>query len=347
MQTTQSRLNSPSPMQILEMANDFWISKTLFTGLELGIFETLASGPISCEGVAIHLDLPVESLQRLLTALASLGLVERIGEGWGNTLLTQTWLVRSSPKYLGGLFGHFSSDLYPLWRYLPEAVRENSARWQEAFGPQASHNPFETMYADPIRLKKFLQTMDALVQLYVPDLLQNYDFSPFHHWMDVGGALGTLPISVLQHYPQLTAVMVDLPPVKPLAEENVAKLAMAERIQVVAADFFKDDLPAGADLITLSLILHDWDDPECRIILKRCFEALEPGGSLLILEKALNDERTGPLFPALMNLNMLVATGGRERTMGEYAALLTDVGFIDPGIKVLNDTRDVVYARKT
>ncbi len=153
--------------------------------------------------------------------------------------------LRSSPKYLGGLFGHYSHDLYPLWRYLPEAVRENSTRWQEAFGPQASHNPFETMYADPIGLKKFLQTMDALVQLYVPDLLQNYDFSPFHHWMDVG----------------------------------------------------------GADLITLSFILHDWDDPECRVILKRCFEALEPGGSLLILEKAFNDERTGPLFPALMNLN--------------------------------------------
>ena len=346
MQTTRAIIRGPSPAQIREMATGFWISKTLFTGLELGIFETLASGPMSCEGLATRLNLPVDSLGRLLTGLAALELVERVGEGWSNTLSTQTWLVSSSPEFIGGLFGHFNHDLSLLWRHLPAAVRENSTRWQEAFGPEASHNLFETMYGDPIKLKKFLQAMDARVQGYVTELLQAYDFSPFHRLMDVGGARGTLPITVLQGYPQLTATIVDLPPVKPLAEANVAKHGMTDRIQVAGLDFFKDVLPAGADLITLSSILHDWGDSECVIILNRCFEALEPGGSLLILEKVPNDERTGPLFPALMNLNMLVATAGRERNKSEYAALLTAAGFVDPGVKILTDTRDVLYARK-
>ena len=185
-----------------------------------------------------------------------------------------------------------------------------------------------------------------MVRGYVTELLQKYDFSPFHHLMDVGGALGTLPIRVLQRYPQLTATIVDLPTVKPLAEANVAKHGMADNIQVAASDFFKDALPAGADLITLSYILHDRGDTECVAILKQCFEALEPGGSIVILEKVLNDERTGPLFPALMNLDMLVATAGRERTVAEYASLLVAVGFVEPGIKILTDTRDVVYASK-
>lgn len=186
MQTTRAILRGPSPVQIQEkMATAFWISKALFTGLELDIFETLVSGPMSCEELATRLNLPVDSLQRLLTGLAALELVERVGEGWSNTLSTQTWLVRSSPEFLGGLFGHFSHDLYPLWRYLPAAVCENGTRWQEAFGPEASHNPFETMYTDPIKLKKFLETMDALVQGYVTELLQAYDFSSFHRLMDV------------------------------------------------------------------------------------------------------------------------------------------------------------------
>lgn len=119
--------------------------KTLFTGLELGIFEALASGPLTCETLADRLHLPGDSLQRLLTGLAALSLLERVGDGWGNTRSTQTLLVKSSPEFVGGLFGHFSNDLYPLWRYLPDAIRDNSARWQQAFGPEASQNAFETM----------------------------------------------------------------------------------------------------------------------------------------------------------------------------------------------------------
>ena len=336
----------PSAEQILEMASAFWISKTLFTGLELGIFEALASGPLTCETLADHLHLPGDSLQRLLTGLAALSLLERAGDGWGNTRSTQTLLVKSSPEFVGGLFGHFSNDLYPLWRYLPDAIRENSARWQQAFGPEASQNAFETMYANPVRLKEFLETMNALVRNSVAELAQVYDFSPFHHLMDVGGALGTLSMAVLRRYPHMTATIFDLPVVKPLAEEHLTQHTMSDRIQVVAGNFFKDNLPRGADVITLGYILDDWSDTECLVILQRCFKALEPGGTILILEKVLNDDRTGPLFTALMNLNMLVVLPGRERTMSEYATLLTTTGFVEPGVTLLAGIRDVVYARK-
>jgi acetylserotonin N-methyltransferase len=332
------------PDQILQMAIGFWISKTLFTGLELGVFEALV-GPLTSEELADQLNLPVASLQSLLTALAALGLLEHKAKNWGNSLLTETYLVKHSPKYLGGPYEYFN-QVYELWRYLPSAVREGTTRWLEAFGSQAGHNAFEAWYTDPLKLKQYLETMTASVRSYIHELIEYFDFSPFRHLLDVGGALGDLPIAILQRYPRLHATVFELPQVKPLAVENIQKHGMSARIDVVTGDFFEEDLPDGADLITLSYILHDWTDEQCLRILQRCFSALHSGGQILILEKALNEERTGPLYPALMNLNMLVATGGHERPMSEYSNMLIAAGFAHPRLTQLNDTRDMISAKK-
>ena len=112
-------------------------------------------------------------------------------------------------------------------------------------------------------------------------------------------------------------------------------------------DMFNDPLPTGADIITLSWILHDWDDERCLLLLQKCFAALPSGGTIMVLEKLLNDELNGPLWPALMSLNMLVATvGGRERTVREYCQLLTSAGFVEPQAYPLPGMRDYLLARK-
>src|SRR5262249_44847558 len=112
-------------------------------------------------------------------------------------------------------------------------------------------------------------------------------------------------------------------------------------------DMFSDPLPEGADIISMGWILHDWDDEHCLELLKKCFNALPAGGSILVLEKFLNDDKTGPLLATLMSLNMLVASlGGRERTAQEYGDLMVEAGFVEPKATVLSGMRDYIVARK-
>jgi hypothetical protein len=337
----------PGPEEILHMATGYWVSKTLFTSLDLGVFEALSEAPRTSRRLAEQLDLPYDGTERLVTALAALGLVRRDGELLANAPSTEAFLVKRSPTFLAGMFDHFNHDLYPLWRYLPDAIREGSSRWQQAFGPQAANNPFETIYRDPVGLRGFLQAMDALLMPNALAVREQIDFSRHHHLLDVGGAWGTLPLLLLERYPQLRATIFDLPPVAPLAREHIAQAGAADRIDVRGGDMFAEPLPTHADLIVLGWILHDWDDATAETLLRRCFEALPSGGEVLLLEMVLDDDRRGPLLPALMSLNMLVATvSGRERTRGEFFALLERAGFVEPRLERLHAPRDAILARK-
>ena len=129
----------------MQMATGYWVSKTLYAGLELGVFELLSQAPRSSARLAEKLDLPYDGLERLVTALAALGLIERKDGMLANTPSAEAFLVKSSPTYVAGMFEHFSHDLYHLWRYLPDAIRDGTSRWQQAFGPDAINNPFETI----------------------------------------------------------------------------------------------------------------------------------------------------------------------------------------------------------
>src|SRR5207253_3859094 len=116
--------------------------------LKLGIFEQLSRAPRSATRLAETLDLPYDGLDRLITALAALELIRRDNDVLANTPATEEFLVKRSPHFIAGMFDHFSHDLYPLWRYLPDAIREGTSRWKQAFGPDAIENPFETIYRD-------------------------------------------------------------------------------------------------------------------------------------------------------------------------------------------------------
>ena len=335
------------PEQILQMATGYWVSKTLYTGLELGVFEVLNEQPRSPRELAEALDLPYDSTTRLLTALAALGLVEPQNERFSNTQATAAFLVKTSPDYMAGMFDHFNHDLYPLWRHLSDAVRQGTSRWQQAFGPDANPNPFETIYRDPAALRGFMRAMDSLVMPVALELRDRMDFSPHRCLLDIGGAWGTLPLVLQERYPELRAIIFDLPPVGPVAEEHIAASGASGRIAVRTGDMFADPLPREADLITLGWILHDWDDQRSEHLLRRCCEALPSGGHILLLEMVLDEDRTGPLFPALMNLNMLVATvGGRERTASEFRVLLEKAGFTDVRVQRMHGPRDSITARK-
>jgi 3-hydroxy-5-methyl-1-naphthoate 3-O-methyltransferase len=157
------------------------------------------------------------------------------------------------------------------------------------------------------------------------------DFSGFRKLLDVGGGSGAFDIELCLRYPNLSATVYDLPFVTEIAQLKIAEAGLSKRITTRSGDFFADpSYPSGHDVILLSMIMHDWNEKEDREILRKCHEALVPGGAVVISELLVNDEKTGPAPAALMSLNMLIETvGGRNYTAAELRSWLQDVGYRD------------------
>ena len=168
-----------------------------------------------------------------------------------------------------------------------------------------------------------------------------FDLSRFRCLVDLGGATGHLALAACERYPGLRGVVFDLP--------RVAEFTRRIRLQpcpveFVAGDFFEDPLPE-ADLFAVGRILHDWGEEKIRRLLRKIHERLPEGGALLIAERLLAEDKSGPVAAHMQSLNMLVVTEGKERTLGEYRALLEDAGFREVEGRVTGAPLDAVLAR--
>jgi acetylserotonin O-methyltransferase len=219
----------------------------------------------------------------------------------------------------------YSNDvLWKLWANLEDAVREGTHRWRQTFGwdgPLFTH-----FFRTEDSKREFLMGMHGFGVLSSPRVVSAFDLSRFHRLVDLGGATGHLAVAACQRYSNLRAVVFDLPDAVSLAREIVGASPVADRIEIVAGDFFADPLPDG-DLFTLGRILHDWTEEKALRLLARVHQRLGSGGAVLIAEKLLLDDKSGPLGAQLQSLNMLTCTEGKERTLAEYESLLRRVGF--------------------
>lgn len=305
----------------------FMDAQVLLTAEKIGVFDALDDGPRTAAEIAGVVGLPEEPADRLLTALCALGFLERQPDGrFANGPEAAEKLVRGKPAYVGAMFRHIQEDLYPVWRYLPEALIDGNAQWSRAFGLQPA--PTEQMYSDQGRLLAFLEGMHAITyQAGTEFSAQAPELNGVGHLVDVGGAGGAFLISLAQNFPSLHGTVFDLPAVEPVAKEYFRRYELADRLSFHGGDFWADPLPAGADCYSLGFILHDWDMEGGSHILAKIAEAARPGSLLIIGEYLLNDDRTGPLHVARMDLNMLIAARGKERTAREYAAWIGALGF--------------------
>ena len=311
--------------QIQQWLTGFAATQILLCSDELGVFEALRAGPQEIDGLAAALHLPAESLERLLTAAAAMGMLQRNGTTFSLTPLARTHLLRGG-QYAGGMFHHIKHHLYPLWHHLDDAIREQKPQWTKL--PGMKDDPFSSMYQDPEALRGFMEAMYGMTCAATQELLESgFSFDRYRHVMDVGGAAGGFLIPVLQRHPHLRGTIFDLAAVQPIAEENFQKARLDGRLRFTAGDFFRDPLPQDADLIALGHILHDWNRADGTALLKKVYETLPSGGAVLVHEFFLDDTRDGPFFPAFLSLNMLVATHGKELTAREYEEWLQEVGF--------------------
>lgn len=314
----------PDPAPILDLMEAFRRSKTMFAAVALGVFDALDGGPMPLAALAKQLSANADALERLLDACVNLGLLSRDEHDYSNTPVAVTYLCKSSPRRLTGYINFSNGPMWKLWTHLEDAVREGKHRWTQVYGwdgPIFSH-----FFKDEDAKREFLMGMHGYGLISSPHIVSAFDLSPFKKIVDLGGATGHLVVAACERYPQLRGVVFDLPEAVPLARELISQTKVAGRIEILAGDFFAGPLPPG-DLYALGRILHDWTEAKIVSLLTRIHAALPSGGGLLIAEKLLDDDKTGPRWAQMQSLNMLACTEGKERTLSEYESLLKQVGF--------------------
>jgi acetylserotonin N-methyltransferase len=309
------------PRIVLDLIEAFRRSKTMFAALEMGVFEGKREG---------------KEIGRLLEACGALGLLEKRGEEWVNTAVSEEYLRKDSPRTLSGYIEYSNMALYPMWGHLEDAVREGSHRWQQTFGFEGGI--FSSFFKSDESRDRFLMGMHGFGQLSSPAVAHAFDLSGFKKLVDLGGASGHLAMAAVEAHPGLEAAVFDLPP----AIEFAGRFVSGTNVELIAGDFFSDPLPP-ADLYALGRILHDWSIDKIERLLRRVYDALPPGGGLLVAEKLL-----GPTHVSahMQSLSMLVCTEGRERSLEEYRELLEAAGFRDVRGVVTGAPLDAVLARK-
>jgi acetylserotonin N-methyltransferase len=337
---SSSQPAAPSPAPVIQLIEAFRRSQAMFTATELGIFDLLHGGPRPLAQLAEQTQTNPEALARLLALCINLGLLSKQESTYANTDLSQQYLAAQSPASVAGYVIYSRRALWHLWSNLPDAIREGTNRWEQTFGGQGEL--FSHYYKTEADKRRFLLGMHAFGLISSPQITTAADLSPFTHLVDLGGATGHLAKAAVERFPHLRATLFDLPECIPLAQEMLA----GSQVETVGGDFFRDELPA-ADLFALGRILHDWTEAKIAVLLKKIHAALPAGGGILICEKLIDTSGVGPTWALLQDLNMLVATEGRERTFEEYRQLLEAAGFHSITAYVLPESPlDAVLARK-
>jgi acetylserotonin N-methyltransferase len=333
----------PDPSPVIELIESFRRSKAMFAAVSFSIFDVLERAPANLTTLATELRVQPEPLERLLDACVGLKLLRRNGTRYENEPLASTYLCRTSERALTGYILYSNDVLFPLWSHLEDAVREGTPRWKQAFGIEGGI--FDHFFRTDEAKQTFIQGMHGLGLLSSPKVVEAFDLSRFRRLADLGGATGHLAVAACERYPHLHAIVFDLPQLVETAGAQVSKSPASSRIDVIAGDFFHDELPE-ADLFAMSRILHDWSEDKIHSLLSKIYQHLPPGGGLLLGEKLLHEDKAAPTSVHLQSLNMLVCTEGKERTLGEYRRLLESVGFRHVQGKFTGSPLDAVLAIK-
>ena len=307
MADTVNTRNDPST--ILQTAFAFWSSKVLLTAVEMGLFTRLGGRSLTGKELGAEMELHPRGIGDFFDALVAMKYLARAGSGpearYSNIPAVAIYLDQKSAHYIGGILEMLNARLFRFWNDLPDALRTGKPQNEI----KHSQKPiFEELYADLPRLEQFLGAMTGLSSINFEAFAEKFDFEPFNTLCDVGGATGLLSIEVARRHPHLRAVSFDLPAVEPVARKSIAAAGFSGRINTAAGDFFKDPLPK-ADLITMGMILHDWNLEKKMHLIRSAYDALPPGGALVAIEALIDDDRRENLFGLLMSLNMLIEFG--------------------------------------
>jgi SAM-dependent methyltransferase len=321
---------------ILRLGNAFCDAKALLTAVELDLFSQLHGDGATLEEIRVRLQLHGRGLRDFLDLLVALGMLQRGAGRYTNAPGADQFLVRGGETYIGGFLLRSNRNLYPAWGRLHEALRT---------GEQQSGSDFETVTQNPEILRQFIASMDAFTNVLGEALIESFDWSGYGSVLDVGGARGNLTSQIVKAQPHLRGHVFDLPPMGQFFDQLVAELGLADRIEFHGGSFFTDPLPE-ADVVVIGHVLHDWDPEQRHALVTKAFQAVRPGGALLIYDRMLDDEPTHA-ENLVISLDMLLVTdGGSEYPAAEVVAYAEKAGFASTEVLPLHDYDTLVVCRK-
>lgn len=307
---------------IFEMATAYWVSQAVYAAAKLGIADLLADCPKSCEEIASATGADGSSLFRLMRALASLGVLAMEDRNRFRLAEIGAPLQSGKPGSLRSMILTLGEEHYQAWGRILYSIQSGKPAFDRVFNTPL----FEYLENNSQAADIFNDAMTDFTSQAALAIVIAYDFSPIGTAVDIGGGQGALISAILRSNQGMTGIIFDSPSVVGKARERIVIAGLAGRCQTIAGNFL-ESVPNGADAYLLKNVLHDWDDDSAIAILKNCRRAMNDFGRLLVIEVLL-PESPKPSFGSLLDLNMLVMSGGRERTEAEYRRLFDASGFL-------------------
>ena len=333
-----------NPVDLYRVRDGIYAPDMLITALvHLDLFSWLAEHPASKEEICRALEISDRPTDVMLTLFAAMGLVEERQQAFHLTPLAREHLVKGSPWYLEPYFGSLKDR--PVAIDLLKVLRTGKpANWgaQQTDRDKDWHRSMETEEF----ATQFTAAMDCRGVYLAQAVAKSIDLSGHRHLLDIAGGSGIYACSFVTHYPQLTATVFEKPPVDKIAARAIANRGCSEKVRVFAGDMLATALPAEADVHLFSNVLHDWDVPVVRQLLQQSFEAMLPGGLVMIHDAFLNADKNGPLHVAEYSVLLMHSSEGRCYSVGEMEAYLVDAGFVQPAYVAGAAARGIVTARK-
>lgn len=326
-----------SPEKILELSGKYWASFALHTAVELDIFTLLDEEGMTIDEITSELSLSKRGTKALVSALTALGFLEKEGEIYYDSREAVEYLSKNSPEYLGFIIRHHHY-LSRYWARLPEAVKKGKPTKKRSI-----HNP------DKDELEAFLMGMFNNASLIAPRIAEIIDLSNCETLLDLGGGPGIYSIHFCLKNPNLKAKIYDLKQSEDFALKMISGYGLKSRINFVSFDFIKEKIKEKFDVVWLSHILHGEGEKTAKSVVKKAASSLNKEGKIFIHEFILNDDETGPLFPAIFSLNMLIGTKeGKSYRESDIKKFLNSAGIGD--IKFLDfegpSQSKIIYGRK-
>lgn len=352
--TNQSKMekgnNQPSAANIMQIGTGFWASKILLAAVNFQLFSLLAEKKtMSAQQIktALQLKCTDRSVYDFLDALAAFKFLDREGlletARYSNSKDSELFLDKNKPSYIGGILEMLNNRLYRFWGNLEEGLLTGLPQNEVKDGLE---NPFVALYRDPVKLTEFINAMGGIQMGNFMAFARQFDFSKYKTLTDAGGASGLLSVMVAKYQDHMTCTSFDLPAVESMANDNIQRFQLADRVKTKSGDFFSEPIPKG-DVVVMGNILHDWNEEKKLILMKKAYDAIPVGGAFVAIENVIDDERTQNPFGLMMSLNMLIETGeGFDYTFADFNRWAKVVGFGSTSVVPLAGSSSAVIAYK-
>ncbi len=322
-----------TPQEFRDIVYGFQTSRIILTSLELNLFNELEDGAKTSGEISRALSTDEKALDRLLNALCSLDILEKKDGKFSNTSFASKYLVKGKPDYISNMM--HASNLWRSWSSLTDIVRSGKSQGRIGDG------------SDSNWLENFIEAMHYRAIRQAPADIKMIDLTNVKTVLDLGGGSAAYAMAFVKAKPEIKAVVFDLPDVIPLTEKYISDAGLSDKVKTIKGNYLHDNIGSGYDLIFLSAIVHSNSYEENKNLIRKCAEALNKNGQIVIQDYAMNEERTVPAGGAFFALNMLVNTqAGDTYTKREIFSWLESAGIQKISMKETNHITAQIAGRK-